>query len=124
MNFTNFKKMSSRRIIMLNRAQIIGHITHDLKKEYFNLNQEQVAKINFQVAINYGKNKEQVQFIPCVGYRLQAENICKYLHKGSKVYLEGKILVQKYTNNEGQNCISTKIMVQNVVFLDNKPVTT
>lgn len=43
-----------------------------------------------------------------------------YLHKGSKVYVEGTLSIEKYTNNEGENKTSTKVIVQRVIFLDNK----
>ncbi|MGE9276572.1 MAG: single-stranded DNA-binding protein [Candidatus Phytoplasma pruni] len=106
---------------MLNKIQLIGRITHDLKKEYIQSNNEQVPKIYFQLAVN--QTKDKVQYIPCVVFRTQAENFHKYLHKGSKIYLEGILSVQKYTNNEGQKKTNTKVIVHNVIFLDNKPQT-
>ncbi|MEC4559020.1 MAG: single-stranded DNA-binding protein ['Conium maculatum' witches'-broom phytoplasma] len=105
---------------MLNKVQLIGRITHDLEKKYLTVENEQIPKIDFNLAIN---NKDKVQFIPCVVFRTQAENCHKYLHKGSKVYLEGTLSIQKYTNNEGQKKIITKVIVNNVIFLDNKPQT-
>ncbi|MGL9687945.1 MAG: single-stranded DNA-binding protein, partial [Candidatus Phytoplasma sp. TWB_XP] len=59
-------------------------------------------------------------FIPCVIFRTQADNMFTYLHKGSKVYVEGMLSIEKYTNNDGENKTSTKVMVQKVIFLDNK----
>ncbi|BAD04481.1 MAG: single-stranded DNA-binding protein [Candidatus Phytoplasma asteris] len=106
---------------MLNKVQLIGRIIHDLEKQYINSNNEQIPKIDFQLAVNL---KEITQFIPCVVFRKQAENMKKYLHKGSKIYLEGLLSIQKYTNNEGQTKINTKVILQNVIFLDNKPQTT
>ncbi|GLH60862.1 single-stranded DNA-binding protein [Paulownia witches'-broom phytoplasma] len=103
---------------MLNKVQLIGRISHDLEKQYINSNNEQIPKIDFQLAVN---NKEITQFIPCVAFRKQADNMKKYLHKGSKIYLEGFLSIQKYTNNEGQTKINTKVILQNVIFLDNKP---
>ncbi|WP_323847676.1 MAG: single-stranded DNA-binding protein [Phytoplasma sp.] len=102
---------------MLNKVQLIGRITHDLEKQYINSNNEQIPKIDFNLAIN---NKDKVQFIPCLVFRTQAENMHKYLHKGSKIYLEGALSIQKYTNNEGQNKTTTKVIINNVIFLDNK----
>ncbi|AYJ01086.1 single-stranded DNA-binding protein [Candidatus Phytoplasma ziziphi] len=104
---------------MLNKVQLIGRITHDLDKQYLKVNNEQVPKIDFQLAVN--QNKDKVQYIPCVVFRTQADNMKKYLHKGSKIYLEGTLSVQKYTNNEGQKKTNTKVIVHNVIFLDNKP---
>ncbi|BAD04811.1 single-stranded DNA-binding protein [Onion yellows phytoplasma OY-M] len=103
---------------MLNKVQLIGRLSHDLEKQYINSNNEQIPKIDFQLAVNL---KEITQFIPCVVFRKQADNMKKYLHKGSKIYLEGILSIQKYTNNEGQTKINTKVILQNVIFLDNKP---
>ncbi|AYJ01452.1 single-stranded DNA-binding protein [Candidatus Phytoplasma ziziphi] len=106
---------------MLNNVQLIGRITHDLKKEYIQSNNEQVPKIDFQLAVN--QTKDKVQYIPCVVFRTQAENFHKYLHKGAKIYVEGILSVQKYTNNEGQKKTNTKVIVHKVIFLDNKSQT-
>ncbi|WAN63401.1 Single-stranded DNA-binding protein [Candidatus Phytoplasma rubi] len=103
---------------MLNKVQLIGRLSHDLEKQYINSNNEQIPKIDFQLALNM---KDKTQFIPCVVFRNQADNMKKYLHKGSKIYLEGTLFIQKYTNNEGQTKINTKVILQNVIFLDNKP---
>ncbi|WP_341266678.1 single-stranded DNA-binding protein [Candidatus Phytoplasma fraxini] len=106
---------------MLNNVQLIGRITHDLEKQYINSNNEQIPKIDFQLAVN--QTKDKVQYIPCVVFRTQAENFHKYLHKGSKIYLEGTLSVQKYTKNEDQKKTNTKVIVHKVIFLDNKPQT-
>ncbi|QBF23787.1 single-stranded DNA-binding protein ['Catharanthus roseus' aster yellows phytoplasma] len=102
---------------MLNKVQLIGNITYDLEKQYINSNKEQIAKIDFNLAIN---NKDKVQYIPCVVFRTQAENCHKYLHKGSKVYVEGTLSIQKYKTNEEQMRTTTKVIIQNIIFLDNK----
>ncbi|MDC9032162.1 single-stranded DNA-binding protein [Columbia Basin potato purple top phytoplasma] len=83
---------------MLNKVQLISRFSHDLEQQYINSNNKQIPKIDFQLALNM---KDKAQFIPCVIFRKQAENMKKYLHKGSKFYLEGMLSIQKYTNNEG-----------------------
>ena len=102
---------------MLNKVQLIGNITHDLEQQYINTNEGQIPKINFQLAV---KLKDTTQFIPCVVFRNQAENMNKYLYKGSKIYVEGSLSIEKYTNNDGENKTSTKVIVQKVIFLDSK----
>ncbi|PEH36086.1 single-stranded DNA-binding protein [New Jersey aster yellows phytoplasma] len=102
---------------MLNKVQLIGNISHNLEKQFINSNNEQIPKIDFNLAIN---NKDKVQYIPCVVFRNQAENMSTYLNKGSKIYAEGALSIQKYTTNEGQTRITTKVIIQNVIFLDNK----
>ncbi len=103
---------------MLNKIQLIGRITHDLDKQYLNVNNEQIPKIDFSLAVNHTKDK--VNYIPCVTFRTIAENMNKYLQKGSKIYLEGTLDIQKYTTKEGQKKTNTKVIVHNVIFLDNK----
>ncbi|QKX95226.1 single-stranded DNA-binding protein [Candidatus Phytoplasma asteris] len=103
---------------MLNKVQLIGRISHDLEKQYINSNNEQIPKIDFQLAVNL---KNKTQFIPCVVFRTQTENMNKFLHKGSKIYVEGALAIQKYTTNDGENKTTTKVIIQNVIFLDNKP---
>ena len=98
---------------MLNKVQLIGNITHDLEQQYINTNEGQIPKINFQLAV---KLKDTTQFIPCVVFRNQAENMNKYLYKGSKIYVEGSLSIEKYTNNDGENKTSTKVMVPKVIF--------
>ncbi|QTX02596.1 single-stranded DNA-binding protein [Candidatus Phytoplasma luffae] len=105
---------------MLNKVQLIGRITNALESQYIHINNEQITKIDFNLAIN---NKDKVQFIHCVAFRNQAENMSKYLHKGSKIYIEGTLSIQKYTNNENQNKTNTKVILNNVIFLDNNPPT-
>ncbi|GAK73777.1 single-stranded DNA-binding protein, partial ['Chrysanthemum coronarium' phytoplasma] len=61
---------------MLNKVQLIGNITHDLEQQYINTNEGQIPKIDFNLAIN---NKDKVQFIPCVVFRTQADNMFTYL---------------------------------------------
>ncbi|MGL9687723.1 MAG: single-stranded DNA-binding protein, partial [Candidatus Phytoplasma sp. TWB_XP] len=64
---------------MLNKVQLIGNITHDLEPTYINTNEGQIPKLDFQLAVNI---KDKVNFIPCVIFRTQADNMFTYLHKG------------------------------------------
>lgn len=102
---------------MLNKVQLIGRITHDLDIKQISTFNGEIPKLDFQIAVN---NKDKVQFIPCVIFRKQAENMSIYLHKGSKVYLEGSLSIEKYTNNDNENKTAIKVIVKNVIFLDSK----
>ncbi|PWV43539.1 MAG: single-stranded DNA-binding protein ['Brassica napus' phytoplasma] len=102
---------------MLNKVQLIGNITHDLEPKIINTMEGDISKLDFQIAVNI---KDKTQFIPCVIFRTQADNMFMYLHKGSKVYVEGSLSVEKYINSEGENKTSTKVIVKKVIFLDNK----
>lgn len=105
---------------MLNKIQLIGCIAHDLEKQYINSKNEQITKLDLNLTVNNKNDKNKVQYIPCVAFRQQADNIAKYLSKGSKVFLEGTLLVQRYTTNEGQKRIKNKVIIHDVIFLDKK----
>ncbi len=77
---------------MLNKVQLIGNIAHNLEKQYINSNNDQIPKIDFNLAIN---NKDKVQYIPCVVFRNQAENMSTYLNKGSKNICRRRIIHPK-----------------------------
>ncbi|GLH61054.1 single-stranded DNA-binding protein [Paulownia witches'-broom phytoplasma] len=102
---------------MLNKVQLIGNITHDLEPTTINTNDGEISKLDFSIAVNI---KDKVNFIPCVIFRNQADNMFMYLRKGSKVYVEGSLSIEKYTNNDGENKTSIKVIVQRVIFLDSK----
>ncbi len=102
---------------MLNKVQLIGNITHDLEPKIINTNDGEISKLDFSIAVNI---KDKVNFIPCVIFRNQADNMFMYLRKGSKIYVEGMLSVEKYTNNDGENKTSTKVIVKKVIFLDSK----
>ncbi|CCP88047.1 single-stranded DNA-binding protein [Candidatus Phytoplasma solani] len=110
---------------MLNKVQFIGFITHDLKKEYIKVsnsynNEDEILKVGFQLAINNNNKDKETLFINCVAFRTQAKNIFDFLHKGSKIYVEGKLSIQKYITKENEKKTSVIVNVSNVIFLDNK----
>jgi len=51
----------------------------------------------------------------------KAENAEKYLHKGSKVYIEGKYRTRKWQDKEGNDRYTTEIVADHVEYLDGKP---
>ena len=62
---------------------------------------------------NSGERKEKTEWHRVVIFN---ENIAKvaekYLHKGSKVYLEGQLQTRKWTNKDGQEQYSTEVVLQ------------
>lgn len=97
---------------MLNRVTLIGRITKDL--ELTNVNGKQ--KTYFTLAVNSFSNKE-TEFIPCTAWDKNAENMSKYLKKGSLIYTEGRLHLWR---NEQTNVIVPQVNVTTVVFLNTK----
>ena len=61
----------------------------------------------------------QSDFLQIVAFN-SAENIQKYLHKGSQCAVEGRIQTGSYTNNDGQKVYTTDIIADRVEFLNTR----
>lgn len=103
---------------MLNRVILIGRLTKNPELRY---TPNGIGVATFTLAINrpYIK-KEEVDFINIVVWRTQAENVAKYLKKGSLCAVDGRIQTRNYENNEGKKVYVTEIVAENVRFLDSK----
>lgn len=74
---------------------------------------------------NTGERKEKTEWHRVVIFNDNLTRVAKqYLHKGSKVYIEGQLQTRKWTNKEGQEQYSTEIVLQgfngNLTMLDGK----
>jgi len=70
---------------------------------------------------NSGKAMEVTEWHRVTFFGRLAEIAGKYLHKGSSVYIEGKIKTRKYTDKEGVDKYSTEIHAYEMKMLDGKP---
>ena len=74
---------------------------------------------------NSGERKEKTEWHRVVIFNENLAKVAeKYLHKGSKVYLEGQIQTRKWTNKDGQDQYSTEVVLQKfrgeLVMLDGR----
>jgi single-strand DNA-binding protein len=108
---------------MINKAILVGNLGKEPEVKY---TQDGTMITNFNIATseNYkDKNGEKVQKtewhnISCFG---KLAEICgNYLHKGSKVYVEGKIQTRSYEDKEGVKRYSTSIIIHDMKMLDSK----
>jgi single-strand DNA-binding protein len=65
-----------------------------------------------------GERHNQTEWHNIVLWNKQAELATKYLKKGSKIYLEGKIKTRSYENKEGIKKQVTEIIVEHFLMLD------
>jgi single-strand DNA-binding protein len=59
-------------------------------------------------------------FFSCVSFGKQAEFVEKYLHKGTKVLISGRLENNDYTNRDGQKVYSVQISVEEIEFAESK----
>lgn len=105
----------------MNDVTIIGNLTRDIEVRYTQTNK---AVGQFTIAVNNGKNKDGKElasdFINCVIWEAQAENMKKYTKKGSKVAVKGSIKNDNYEDEEGNKKYRTYVLCSRVIFLDKK----
>lgn len=100
----------------MNKAFCIGRISNDLNLRYTPNNN---AVCEFNIAINR-IGSEGTDFLTCVVWNKQAENLVKYQSKGSLISVEGSNRVDKYQNEQGENRYKHYILVNNIQFLESK----
>ena len=107
----------------LNKCLFIGNLTADPEIRTMP-NGEQVA--NFTIALNErykakdGNIVENVEYVRIVLYRRLAEIAGQYLHKGSQVYVEGRLKTRKWQDNNGQDRYTTEIQGDNLQMLGGR----
>ena len=108
---------------MLNKIMLIGRLGKDPE---LNLTQEGIPVTKFTLAVNHysksssGERKEETDWFNIVAWRQLAETCEKYLHKGSKVYIEGRLTQRKYTDREGIQRTSVEVVANDMKMLDSK----
>ena len=105
---------------------IIGRATNNLQVK--TIESSWTPVVNFTVATNRKfKNKdgnvlEDAEYHRCVAYGKGAEVLGKYLNKGKRIYIEGRLRTRKWQDSEWVERFSTEIIVDNFIFLDPKGV--
>ena len=64
--------------------------------------------------------EREADFINCVVWDKQAENLAKYQHKGNQIAVEGRIQTRNYDDKDGKRVYVTEILATNISFLDAK----
>jgi len=108
----------------LNKVQLIGYLGKDPENR-FTANGKAVA--NFSIATSEswkdkdGDQQEKTEWHNIVMFDKVAEIAEKYLKKGSRVYVEGKLQTRKWEDKEGKDRYTTEIVVNQLLMLDGKP---
>lgn len=106
----------------MNKVILIGRITKDIELRTVNTDKS-VAIYTLAIDRGYGDKKE-TDFINCVTWEKQAENVAKYCSKGSMIAVEGRISTRSYDAKDGTKKYVTEVVTSNVQFLDTKKETT
>ena len=99
----------------MNSVILIGRLTADPELGY---TQSQKAMCRFTLAVD--RAKEGTDFIRIVAWDKQAESVNRYLHKGSKCAVNGRIQTGSYKDKDGKTVYTTDVIAGNVEFLGGK----
>lgn len=103
----------------MNTVQLIGNLTRDPELRYTGGSQTPVCR--FTLAVNRLVNGEKkADFPQVVVFGKQAENCEKYLAKGRKVAVEGRIQTGSYEKENGDKVYTTDVVANRVEFLSSK----
>src|SRR5699024_265186 len=106
---------------MLNRVVTIGRLTRDPDLRY---TPNGVAVANFNIACNRPfKNQQgenEADFINCVTWRKQAENLSNYMKKGSMIGVDGRLQSRSYEDKGGKMVFVTEIVAESIQFLESR----
>ncbi|MGB2552775.1 single-stranded DNA-binding protein [Campylobacter sp. MOP51] len=107
---------------MYNKLTIVGHLTRDIELRYTTsgaaIGSSAIATTR-HFTVN-GEKREETCFIDVTFFGKQAEIANQYLHKGSKVLLEGRLKFDQWTDNNGQNRSKHSLIVEVMRMLDSK----
>jgi single-strand DNA-binding protein len=104
---------------MLNKIMLIGNLGRDPE---LNVTQDgtPVTKFSLAVSRKTSTGEKETEWFNIVAWRQLAEICERYLHKGSKVYIEGRLTQRKYTDREGAQRTSVEVIANDMQMLDSK----
>ena len=110
----------------MNKVILMGRLTRDpdIRSSAGN-NPQTFARYTLAVDRRFsrrdgGDNGQSADFISCVAFGRSAEFAEKYLHKGLKVVVTGRIQTGSYTNRDGQKVYTTEVVVEEQEFAESK----
>lgn len=102
----------------LNQCNFIGRLGADVDTRYMP-NGNAVA--NFNIAVGWkGKDKEGTEWVSVAVFGKLAEICTQYLHKGSKVFISGKMRTRSWDDQNGQKKYRTEIVADQMQMLDSR----
>ena len=105
----------------MNKAILIGRLTKDPELRTTPTGRN-VCQFSVAVSRNFtnANGEREADFINCVVWDKQAENLVKYQKKGNQIAVEGRIQTRNYDDKDGKKVYVTEILASNISFLDSK----
>lgn len=105
----------------MNKAILIGRLTKDPELRTTPTGRN---VCQFAIAVNRtytnASGEREADFINCVVWDKQAENLARYQKKGNQIAVDGRIQTRNYDDKDGKRVYVTEILANNISFLDVK----
>lgn len=106
---------------MINNVVLVGRLTRDPELKYTGNN---IAVASFSLAVNRNfkdaNGERETDFINCVIWRQQAENLANWAKKGALIGITGRIQTRSYENQQGQRVYVTEVVAENFQMLESR----
>lgn len=108
----------------LNKVMIIGNLGKDPEMKY---TPQGTPITSFSVAVSRSRKSpdgqwiEETEWFRVIAWEKLAETCNEYLHKGSKVYIEGRLQTRKWTGQDGQERQTVEVIANDMQTLDPRP---
>ena len=106
---------------MINSTVLVGRLTRDPELKYTGNN---IAVASFSLAVNRNfkdaNGERETDFINCVIWRQQAENLANWAKKGALSGITGRIQTRSYENQQGQRVYVAEVVAENFQMLESR----
>lgn len=106
---------------MINNVVLVGRMTKDAELRYTPNNQ---AVATFSLAVNRNfksqNGEREADFINCVIWRQQAENLANWAKKGALIGITGQIRTRNFENQQGQRVYVTEVVAETFQLLEGR----
>jgi single-strand DNA-binding protein len=105
----------------MNKVTLIGRLT---KEPEIRTAQSGTTVVRYSLAVQRAfkstNGQQETDFINCICFKKTAEFAEKYLHKGMRIAVNGRIQTGSYTNKDGQKVYTTDVVVEEHEFVESR----
>lgn len=114
----------------LNKVMLIGNVGRDPNVRYLDGNSgggpgSKVATFTLATTERYrdrsGETRENTEWHNIVAWRNSADLAEKFIHKGTMIYVEGRLRTRQYTDQAGVQKYTTEVVADNIQLLSRRP---
>lgn len=104
---------------MYNKVILAGRLTRDPELRYTQNNTPQCLFTIATDKFNKHKGEREADFISCIAWNKQAENLVKYCNKGSSILIDGSIHSNSYEDRDGKRVYRQDVTANRITFLNS-----